>query len=58
LAVTGHRVLVLEQHDVAGGNGRTFRRWRAYQFDVGVHYLGDRGPDGILPAIAVIVLSS
>ncbi|HSZ41109.1 MAG TPA: NAD(P)/FAD-dependent oxidoreductase [Trebonia sp.] len=51
LAVAGHRVLVLEQHDVAGGNSHTFRRRRAYQFDVGVHYLGDCGPDGVLPAI-------
>ena len=51
LAVGGHRVLVLEQHDVAGGNSHVFRRRRAYEFDVGVHYLGDCGPDGILPAI-------
>ncbi|MEV5281237.1 NAD(P)/FAD-dependent oxidoreductase [Streptomyces sp. NPDC051993] len=51
LAVGGHRVLVLEQHDVAGGNSHVFRRRRAYEFDVGVHYLGDCGPDGVLPAI-------
>jgi all-trans-retinol 13,14-reductase len=51
LAVAGRRVLVIEQHDVVGGSGHMFRRRRAYQFDVGVHYLGDCGPDGILPAI-------
>lgn len=51
LAAAGRRVLVLEQHDVAGGNAHVFRRRRAYEFDVGVHYLGDCGPDGILPAI-------
>ncbi|MEU6221333.1 NAD(P)/FAD-dependent oxidoreductase [Streptomyces sp. NPDC047022] len=51
LAVSGFRVLVLEQHDVAGGNTHVFRRRRAYEFDVGVHYLGDCGPDGVLPAI-------
>ncbi|WP_448331284.1 phytoene desaturase family protein [Streptomyces sp. DSM 41534] len=51
LAVTGRRVLVLEQHDVAGGNSHVFRRRRAYEFDVGVHYLGDCGPGGVLPAI-------
>ncbi|MEU9576643.1 NAD(P)/FAD-dependent oxidoreductase [Streptomyces chilikensis] len=51
LAVSGRRVLVLEQHDVAGGNSHVFRRRRAYEFDVGVHYLGDCGPDGVLPAI-------
>jgi all-trans-retinol 13,14-reductase len=51
LAASGRRVLVLEQHDVAGGNAHAFRRRRAYQFDVGVHYLGDCGPGGILPGI-------
>ncbi|MEU1455714.1 phytoene desaturase family protein [Streptomyces avermitilis] len=51
LAATGRRVLVLEQHDWAGGNSHVFRRRRAYEFDVGVHYLGDCGPDGIIPAI-------
>lgn len=51
LAVTGHRVLVLEQHDWAGGNSHVFRRRRAYEFDVGVHYVGDCGPDGIVPSI-------
>ncbi|EFL17232.1 NAD(P)/FAD-dependent oxidoreductase [Streptomyces sp. C] len=51
LAADGRRVLVLEQHDVAGGNSHVFRRRRAYEFDVGVHYLGDCGPDGVLPAI-------
>jgi phytoene dehydrogenase-like protein len=51
LAASGLSVLVLEQHDVAGGNGHVFRRRRAYEFDVGVHYLGDCGPGGILPAI-------
>ncbi|MFD7909685.1 MULTISPECIES: phytoene desaturase family protein [unclassified Streptomyces] len=51
LATGGRRVLVVEQHDVAGGNSHVFRRRRAYEFDVGVHYLGDCGPDGVLPAI-------
>jgi phytoene dehydrogenase-like protein len=51
LAADGARVLVLEQHDVAGGSAHVFRRRRAYEFDVGVHYLGDCGPDGLLPAI-------
>ncbi|PSR68658.1 phytoene dehydrogenase [Nocardia sp. MDA0666] len=51
LTACGYRVLVAEQHDVAGGNAHAFRRRRAYEFDVGVHYLGDCGPDGILPAI-------
>lgn len=51
LAVGGQRVLVLEHHDIAGGNSHVFRRRRAYEFDVGVHYLGDCGPDGVVPAI-------
>jgi phytoene dehydrogenase-like protein len=51
LAASGQRVLVIEQHDVAGGNSHVFRRRRAYEFEVGVHYLGDCGADGLLPAI-------
>jgi all-trans-retinol 13,14-reductase len=51
LAACGMRVLVVEQHDVAGGNAHVFRRRRAYHFDVGTHYLGDCGPDGVLPAV-------
>lgn len=51
LAADGARVLVLEQHDVAGGSAHVFRRRRAYEFDVGVHYLGDCGDGGLLPTI-------
>ncbi|MCG7525536.1 NAD(P)/FAD-dependent oxidoreductase [Streptomyces sp. OfavH-34-F] len=51
LAASGRRVLVIEQHDVAGGNTHVFRRRRAYEFDVGVHYLGDCGPSGFLPTV-------
>ncbi|MEU8241037.1 NAD(P)/FAD-dependent oxidoreductase [Actinoplanes missouriensis] len=51
LAAAGMSVLVLEQHDVAGGNAHVFRRRRSYEFDVGVHYLGDCGPGGTLPMI-------
>jgi len=51
LAVAGRRVLLAEQHDVVGGNTQVFRRRRRYEFDVGVHYLGDCGTDGIIPAI-------
>ncbi|MQY07902.1 phytoene desaturase family protein [Actinomadura macrotermitis] len=51
LAVAGLRVLVAERHTVAGGNGQVFRRRGRYEFDVGVHYLGDCGPGGVIPAI-------
>jgi all-trans-retinol 13,14-reductase len=36
----GNRVLVLERHTVAGGFTHTFRR-RGYEWDVGVHYIGE-----------------
>ncbi|KAF0716834.1 Aste57867_2629 [Aphanomyces stellatus] len=39
LAKQGKRVLVLEQHDVAGGNNHTFEE-KGYEFDTGLHYLG------------------
>lgn len=34
------RVLVLEQHFKAGGYTHTFRRKQLYQWDVGLHYVG------------------
>ncbi|MDH6703327.1 all-trans-retinol 13,14-reductase [Kitasatospora sp. MAA19] len=51
LAADGRSVLVLEQHDIAGGNAHVFRRRRKYEFDVGTHYIGDCGPDGHFPAV-------
>lgn len=38
--LAGRRVLVLEQHYTAGGFTHTFRR-PGYEWDVGVHYIGD-----------------
>jgi all-trans-retinol 13,14-reductase len=38
----GHRVLVLERHYEAGGFTHTFRR-PGYQWDVGLHYIGQMG---------------
>ena len=51
LATNGRRVLVLEQHYVAGGNAHVFRRKRAFEFDVGVHYIGDCAPGGTIPTV-------
>jgi phytoene dehydrogenase-like protein len=54
LAAAGRRVLVVERHDVAGGNAQVFRRHHqgtTYEFDVGVHYIGDCGPGGLFPSI-------
>ncbi len=50
LARAGKRVLVLDGHYVAGGNATIFRR-KKYEFDVGIHYLGDCGPKGVIPRI-------
>ncbi len=50
LARHGRRVLVIDQHYVAGGNTTVFRR-RGYEFDVGLHYIGDCGANGLVPRI-------
>jgi len=54
LCAAGRRTLVLEAHYVAGGNSQVFRRkhqGREYEFDVGVHYIGECGRDGIITAV-------
>lgn len=54
LAACGRRVLVVEQHDIAGGNCQVFRRHHEgmeLEFDVGMHYLGDCTATGIFPSI-------
>ena len=43
LSKIGKKVLVLEQHDQAGGCCHTFID-RGYEFDVGIHYIGEIGP--------------
>jgi len=51
LCASGRRTLVLETHYVAGGNSQAFRRnlgGREFEFDVGVHYIGECGPDGLI----------
>ena len=42
MAKMGRRVLVLEQHDQAGGCCHTFID-KNYEFDVGIHYIGEMG---------------
>jgi len=42
LAKAGKKVLVLEQHDQAGGCCHTFID-KGYEFDVGIHYIGEMG---------------
>ncbi|XP_073350198.1 all-trans-retinol 13,14-reductase [Pagrus major] len=43
LARVGKKVLVLEQHDRAGGCCHTFTE-KGFEFDVGIHYIGDLLP--------------
>lgn len=40
LAKAGYRVAVFEQHYVVGGSSQTFEH-EGYEFDVGVHYVGE-----------------
>jgi phytoene dehydrogenase-like protein len=54
LCAAGKRTLVLEKHYVAGGNSQVFRRsvqGRDYEFDVGIHYIGECGPEGLITSI-------
>ncbi|MFI1768431.1 phytoene desaturase family protein [Streptomyces sp. NPDC020800] len=49
LAACGRRTLVLEQNQVAGGCSQVFRRaGNRYEFDVGVHYIGECHPEGAI----------
>jgi all-trans-retinol 13,14-reductase len=51
LAATGQRTLLLERHSVLGGSSHVFRRKKKWEFDCGVHYIGDCGPDGQVPTL-------
>merc|ERR1719367_431929 len=42
MAKAGKKVLVLEQHDQAGGTCHTYTK-KGYEFDVGIHYVGEMG---------------
>jgi all-trans-retinol 13,14-reductase len=44
------RVLVLERHYTIGGYTHVFRR-PGYEWDVGVHYIGDTQPGGLVRAL-------
>jgi phytoene dehydrogenase-like protein len=54
LCAAGKRTLVLEGHAIAGGNSQVFRRTvrgRPYEFDVGIHYIGECDRDGLITHI-------
>ena len=44
----GRKVIVLERHFRAGGFTHTFRRPGGYEWDVGIHYVGELGRRGLL----------
>lgn len=46
LSAAGLRTLVLEQAKVVGGCTQVFRRAGRWEFDVGVHYIGECGSGG------------
>ncbi|MCU4347714.1 NAD(P)/FAD-dependent oxidoreductase [Acinetobacter lactucae] len=48
-AALGMKVLLLEQYSVLGGCSHVFRRKPNWEFDVGVHYIGDCGENGEIP---------
>ncbi len=50
LAKEGKKVLVLERHYTAGGYTHVFKR-RGYEWDVGVHYIGEMHRDTLLKRI-------
>jgi len=43
LAKAGQKVLILEKHYKPGGLTHSFKRKKGYQWDVGVHYVGNVG---------------
>ncbi|KAM6904656.1 all-trans-retinol 13,14-reductase-like [Xenentodon cancila] len=47
LAKAGKKVVVLEQHDQAGGCTHTFQN-KGFEFDVGIHYLGQLHENSLL----------
>ena len=53
LSRVGKRVLVLEQHDQAGGCCHTFIG-RGYEFDIGIHYVGGMGVSK--PSVSKVLL--
>ena len=54
LARAGHSVACFDGHYVAGGCATQFSRGprsARYHFGIGLHYIGDCGPDGEIPRI-------
>ena len=49
LAKVGFKVLILEQHDIAGGATHSFET-EGFEWDVGLHYIGERMTSALSPA--------
>jgi all-trans-retinol 13,14-reductase len=52
LSQAGKRVLVLERHYTMGGFTHSFRR-KQYEWDVGVHFVGEFHRQGTLPSLLI-----
>ena len=48
LAQAGEKVVVLERHYVPGGFTHSFKRKKGFQWDTGVHYVGNVGENDTL----------
>lgn len=51
LSAAGSKVLLLERYTTLGGSSHVFSRRGRWEFDCGVHYIGDCGPDGLVTAM-------
>ena len=54
MSKAGKRVLILEQHDQAGGCCHSYID-KGYEFDVGIHYIGDMGYPTLTKVKAIIL---
>jgi all-trans-retinol 13,14-reductase len=52
LAKAGKKVVVFEKHSVPGGFSHTFSRKDGFVWDVGIHYVGNMGPDSPLRSLS------
>lgn len=48
LAAAGSKVLLLERYTTLGGSSHVFGRRGRWEFDCGVHYIGECGTDGMV----------
>jgi all-trans-retinol 13,14-reductase len=58
LAKAGKKVAVFERHYVPGGFTHSFKRKHGFQWDVGVHYVGNMGDDSSLKGFFDFITNS